>query len=72
MEGSYGFGAGLLRFLRDKYGNEDTQGVDVLWNPHNHRVLHDDDIKILRKSYSVNPWQFLQRAVSLPHTTLHP
>ena len=54
-----------MKFLQKHYGSEKTQGVDLLWNPTNHRVLDEQDFKVLREVYAVHPWEFIQRAVSL-------
>ncbi len=54
-----------MKYLQKQYGSEATQGVDLLWNPSNHRVLDQQDFKALREDYAVHPWEFIQRAVRL-------
>ena len=62
--------AELMKYLHKTYGSEEVQGVDLLWNPTNHRVLDKNDFIALREKYAVHPWEFIQRAVSLP--LIHP
>lgn len=56
-----------MQYLEDHYGNETSKGVDLLWNPTNHRVLDQNDFAQMRQEpYNVQPWEFIQRAVSFP------
>lgn len=57
--------AELMEYLQKQYGTEETQGVDLLWNPTNHRVLNEQDFEALRRDHNVHPWEFVQKAVSL-------
>ena len=57
--------AELMEYLQKQYGTEETQGVDLLWNPTNHRVLNEQDFEALRRDHNVHPWEFIQKAVSL-------
>ena len=54
--------AELMKYLEDEYG-DGRKGVDMLWNPSNHRLLDEDDFKTLADERGVHAWHFQQRAV---------
>ena len=56
--------AGLMDFLRDHYG-DGRLGEDILWNKTNHRLLDEEDLRILAEEYGVRPWRFWQKEVRL-------
>lgn len=54
--------AALMKFLEEEYG-DGRHGVDMLWNPMNHRLLDEDDFEKLAVDYGVHAWHFQQNAV---------
>ena len=55
-----------MAYLEANYGGGIHKGVDMLWNPSNHRVLADHDFDALAQ-LGVLPWKFVQTSVMPYH-----